>query len=154
MQKRIFLSTPISNYLDRNTGIMESRVGKSINYVYEFLGRDNLFLAIDAEDWGRILIDEKECTVRDFNEMKKADYMVVLIFSRISEGVLIELGWASSMKIPITIITEKSVQLSKLVKGLSYITNCTIYKIDWDSELEKLDFILKEVQDKVTREVC
>lgn len=154
MQKRIFLSTPISNYLDKNTGIMDSRVGKYINYVYQFLGKDNLFLAIDAEDWGRILIDEKECTVRDFEEMKKADYMVVLIFDRISEGVLVELGWASSMKIPITIIAEKSVQLSKLVKGLPYITNCIIYKIDWNTELEKLDFILKQVRDEVTKEVC
>ncbi|WDV46530.1 nucleoside 2-deoxyribosyltransferase [Clostridiaceae bacterium M8S5] len=144
-RNKVFLSTPISSTINPNTGLMESDIAVKINKIFDMLSTDyEVFLAIDREKWGLVKVTAKECTERDYRELKESAHLVAIICDYFSEGVLIELGWASALKIPITIIADKNVKLSPLVLGLLSVSDTRIYQVNWKEDEIYLDLILKD----------
>ena len=144
--EQIFLSTPISQAINQNTGLLQSKIAVRINKIFDILSIScyNVFLAIDREQWGRQKVTAVGCTKRDYNELLKSRHLIAIISDYMSDGVLIELGWASAHKIPITIIADYRMNLSPLVLGLPSVSDTKIYEVDWQSDEIFLSSILKE----------
>lgn len=144
--EQIFLSTPISQAINPSTGLLQSKIAVRINRIYDLLSMSSytVFLAIDREDWGRQKVTSDGCTKRDYNELLKSKHLVAIISDYMSDGVLIELGWASALNIPITIIADYRMNLSHLVSGLPAVSNTKIFEVDWQSDEMFISSILKE----------
>ena len=144
--EQIFLSTPISQAINPNTGLLQSKIAVRINRIYDVLSMSNynVFLAIDREEWGRQKVTAVGCTKRDYDELIKSKHLVAIISDYMSDGVLIELGWASALNIPITIIADYRMNLSHLVLGLPSVSDTKIYEVDWQNDEIFLSSILKE----------
>jgi hypothetical protein len=144
--EQIFLSTPISQAINQSTGLLQSKIAVRINRIYDLLSMSGytVFLAIDREEWGRQKVTSDGCTKRDYNELLKSKHLVAIISDYMSDGVLIELGWASALNIPITIIADYRMNLSHLVSGLPAVSNAKIFEVDWQSDEIFISSILKE----------
>ncbi|MBO0439017.1 hypothetical protein [Candidatus Enterococcus ikei] len=142
---KIFLSTPITNSLNKETGLMHTDIATKISRIQECLisQRYEVFLAIDRENWGRTIMSPSECTPLDFYGVSNSSHMVVIISKYISDGVLIEIGWASALNIPITIFCEKESNLSPLVLGLPTIGEHQIFYVDFE-DTEMIEIMLLE----------
>ena len=130
---KVFLSTPISKYQSSN-GLMEEKMVKKIQFVLKSLQPCEVFNAAKIEEWGKSEINDYDCAIRDFAAMKECDVVVALICERSSEGVLIELGWASALHIPIIAIIEIGARISKLLRGLPYISQMILCSLDINEE--------------------
>ncbi|ACQ51156.1 nucleoside 2-deoxyribosyltransferase [Clostridium botulinum] len=144
--EQIFLSTPISKAINPETGLLHSKTAVKINRIFDLLTMEgyNIFLAIDIEKWGRQKVTSVECTKRDYDELVKSKHLVAIVSDYISDGVLIELGWASAHKIPITIIADYRMNLSHLILGLPSISDAKIYQVDWKNDELFLNTIFNE----------
>lgn len=144
--KTIFLSTPITNAINAKTGYLNTIIATRINMVACYIQSKGfeVFLAIEREKWGMELMSSEKCTPKDFEGLMSSHHLIVLLTDYISEGTLIEIGWASARNIPISIICDKSIELSPLVKGLHTIGNNRIFSFDWSSNNETWKMIINE----------
>lgn len=134
---KIFLSTPISKYQLPN-GEMEKTMVEKIQYILKVLEDQQVFNAAKIEKWGKNEVSDLSCAVRDFDAMKESDLVIALIDKRISEGVLIEMGWASALNIPVIAIVEKGTSISKLLRGLPYVSKMIIWNVDWNKDKKQI----------------
>lgn len=144
--EQIFLSTPISKAINPKTGFLHSKIAVKINRIFDLLTIEGykIFLAVAIEKWGRQKVNSVECTKRDYDELIKSKHLVAILSDYISEGVLIELGWASARNIPMTIIADYRINLSHLLLGLPSISDAKIYQVDWKSDELFLSTIFDE----------
>lgn len=141
----IFLSTPITNAINPETGWFDSKMASQINVIAEKIRQKgyDLFLAIEQEEWGKAIASAEVCTPRDYRNLMKAKGLVVYLTECFSEGTLVEIGWASAKGIPVTIICPKGLNMSPLIKGLNLIGNNRIYHVDFNDP-QQVDVILNE----------
>lgn len=134
--QRIFICTPITQALDRRTGLLRMRTATRISRVAEALRAENhdIFLAIDREKWGKAIMPPDQCTRLDFDGLQAADHIVAIFGDAPSEGLIMELGWASALKRRITILGDENAQYSPLVQGLATICDARIFSVNWISE--------------------
>lgn len=140
---KIFLSTPISSYLTTEK-MMEEEMAARIKLVLDHLKEHMVFNAAREEQWGKIELEGRECALRDFEEMKQSDLVIALLCEKGSEGVLIELGWASALGIPVIALVENGVKISKLLGGLPAISQFIFYTADWNCGLEEILRVIDE----------
>lgn len=145
---KIFFATPISKLIDPHNGLMREEPKEILRLVYEKINdlfEAEIFFAAKEEKWGEVYIDDSECVLRDVEKLKESDLIIAIIFGDISEGVLIELGWASAMNKTIECIVDTNVTMSKLVRGLSAITNFNVNRIDFSSNIQDFDWKIEKV---------
>lgn len=142
-KKTVFLSTPITNAVNPETGQYDAVMAYQIRRLAEKIrGRGyELFLAIEEEEWGKDIASPEKCTPRDYSHLQKATHLIVYLTSCFSEGTLVEIGWASAWKIPITILCQKGMSISPLVKGLNNIGDNKLFLVDFNQE-EDINAIL------------
>ena len=141
----IFLSTPITNALDVETGCLDKIIASQINIIaskIRQMGYD-LFLAIEQEKWGEAIAAPEVCVPRDYRNLIKSKSLVVYLTECFSAGTFVEIGWASAKGIPVTIICSKELKLSPLLQGLDMIGDNRIYYVSFQ-DLQQIDMILKE----------
>lgn len=145
----IYFATPISKHIIEETGKMDDKTIELINLIYKKIKMkiDNckVFLAAKEEKWGEVKITDEYCAIRDFNAIKNADHVIAILFEEMSDGVLVELGWASALGIPISLVIGENMNLSKLVRGIQYITECQISRINWDGHLNQIDCVIEKI---------
>ena len=138
--KSVYLATKFTqaiqvqyfNFEFRNTliKIIDHLIGSGINVKSAHL----------KEEFGNLKIKPDEFVVRDFNNMKKCNFIIALLDEKFSGGVHIELGWASLQKKPILILIPYSMtidQLSPMILGLNNFTKCLIKRYYDESHMIK-----------------
>ena len=121
---KLFLATPITNWIDPDTGSLfqHKRILLfSIKKELEKLGH-TVFLAIEREAWGRDLSGPDESIEADLAALKDSDVVVCLPGNPPSGGAHVELGWASLLHKPIILVLEEKGVYSPLVLGLHKMT--------------------------------
>lgn len=113
---------------------MKSKIASRIRMMTESLRQagHTVNSAIEREEWGKNLMSPTECTPLDFMSVKAADHLIAILDRTVSEGVLVELGWASAWGINMTIIIDEALLLSPLVAGLPTISETHIYPVKWN----------------------
>ena len=117
---KIYLASPISKYVRKGMDIDYTSV---IDNVYELLKTyGETYYPLKKEAYG----NDKEagsgevCTKIDFDKVNEADLIVA--FPEDSQGVSVEIGWASSAKKNILIFIDKNYHQSELIRFIDTIT--------------------------------
>ena len=144
--KKIYLASPISKYV--RSGMNEDYI-LTIDSVYELLSKyGEVYYPLKKEAYGE---DKKAgcgsvCTKIDFEQVNSADLIVA--FPEDSQGVSVEIGWASSAKKNIIIFIDKRYHQSELIRFIDTITPTKKIFIDTtDGYLNVKDVILKNIKE-------
>ena len=144
--KKIYLASPISKYV--RSGMNEDYI-LTIDSVYELLSKyGEVYYPLKKEAYGE---DKKAgcgsvCTKIDFEQVNSADLIVE--FPEDSQGVSVEIGWASSAKKNIIIFIDKRYHQSELIRFIDTITPTKKIFIDTtDGYLNVKDVILKNIKE-------
>ena len=149
---KIFIACPISKYLI-NDGI-EKDFEIFIKEIYSLCKRycNNVFLALEREEYGKNKMYGSDCTIADFNEMKDTDLLIAI--PEDSMGVSVEIGWASMQEKEILIFTDKKYKQSELIKSINSITKGKRIDIDTTNGYsEKTDFIKNQIIDYINNQL-
>lgn len=123
--KSVFLAGPFKGGLSVESGLLEEPLKRQLMDLVDFLENRGfrVFNAHRREQWGRDLVTPEECTSIDFEEIKESDWVVALPGCPASPGTHIELGWASALGKPITVLLEAGKEYAFLVRGLHRVTD-------------------------------
>lgn len=144
--KKIFIACPISKYLT-DDGI-DKDFEIFIKEVFSICKEksDNVFLALEREEYGKKKMYGSDCTTADYEEMK--DTNILIAFPEDSMGVAVEMGWASALGKDILVFVDKKYKQSELVKSINSVANGMRSEIDttngYTKELEKIRDVIFE----------
>lgn len=129
-KNKIFIACPISKYLIGNG--MEPNMEEFMKSIYKLCNRysSNVFMALFREDYGKSRMEDHICTPLDYKEMKDAD--IVIAIPENSQGVAVEVGWASAMNKKIMLILNDKETTSPLINALGTVTDVHLYKDVFD----------------------
>lgn len=144
--RKIYLASPISKYV-RNG--MNEDYTSIIDAVYELLSKyGEVYYPLKKEAYGE---DKKAgsgdvCTKIDFDKVNAADLIVA--FPEDSQGVSVEIGWASSAKKNVIIFIDKKYHQSELIRFIDTITPTKKITIDTtNGYINVKDIILKNIEE-------
>ena len=144
--RKIYLASPISKYV-RNG--MNEDYTSTIDAVYELLSKyGEVYYPLKKEAYGE---DKKVgsgdvCTKIDFDKVNVADLIVA--FPEDSQGVSVEIGWASSAKKNVIIFIDKKYHQSELIRFIDTITPTKKITIDTtNGYINVKDIILKNIEE-------
>jgi hypothetical protein len=128
---RVFFAAPFTQLIESASGVVAATWRDELRSMYDALVRrgHSVFLAHEREAWGEQLMTPQTCTPLDYAEMQAADVVCAYVGNPPSHGVHIELGWASSMRKPILILTDDGVQYTPLLWGLGDVANTTYFPL-------------------------
>jgi len=148
----IFFAAPFTNRLVEDptakTGkCIEPEYQQFLQMIFNRLRQEGYEVrnAFEAEDWGREQIPSEAMTIRDYNDVLSSDVLVVYLDGTETEGVYLELGWASAFKRYILIVYPESFKenfeksISPIIRGLR--TLARDYK----------ELVYKDVEDLIYR---
>lgn len=118
--KKIYLASPISKYV-RN-GMSEDYT-EVIDEVYKLLSEyGETYYPLKKEAYGmdKVSGSGDVCTKIDFNKVNESD--LVVAFVEDSQGVSVEIGWASAANKNIIIFIDKNYHQSELIRYIDTIT--------------------------------
>ncbi|MFG2134826.1 hypothetical protein ACGFNV_44755 [Streptomyces sp. NPDC048751] len=104
-----------------------------------------VFNAHQNEQWGRGWLAPEVCTPADFLAMSNADVMCVIAGDPPSPGVMVEIGWASALGVPIVLLQEGD-SLPALLAGIHEVTSTTRCRLPQELTEESLADILTAVE--------
>lgn len=154
MEKTIFIACPISKYLTE-TGMdkeFENFIKKVYSVCKEYTSK--VFLALKREEYGKARMDDHVCTPLDYQEMEKADLIIAI--PEDSQGVAVELGWASAMNKQVFLILNKNYNISPLITALHTVTNAEYCHIE-NKYSKEIDVVLNAISgflDSCIGETC
>lgn len=142
--KKIYLASPISKYVRNGMDVDYTDV---IDKVYDLLSKyGDTYYPLKKEAYGNDKINGSGdvCTKVDYSKVNEAD--VIVAFVEDSQGVSVEIGWASAAQKNILIFIDKNYHQSELIRFIDTITPTKKIFIDtsngYKSQQEK---ILSEV---------
>ena len=121
----VFISCPISKYFSKDNQIDNDYVN-FLEKVYQICSEksNSVYLALKNEDYNiKDMASDEVCTLKDYNALLKSDLIVAV--PEDSQGVAVELGWASALNKRIVIAYEDKYFYSSLIKALSVVTDVT-----------------------------
>ena len=125
---KIYLASPISKYV-RNG--MNEDYTETMDNVYKLLcnyGKTYYPLKKEAYGADKNAGSGDVCTKIDFDKVNEADLIVA--FPEDSQGVSVEIGWASSVNKKILIFIDKNYHQSELIRFIDTITPTVKVNID------------------------
>ena len=128
MIKKIYLASPISKYV-RNG--MNKDYTETMDNVYKLLcNYGETYYPLKKEAYGadKTAGSGDVCTKIDFDKVNEADLIVA--FPEDSQGVSVEIGWASSVNKKILIFIDKNYHQSELIRFIDTITPTVKVNID------------------------
>ena len=148
---KAFLACPISGYL--TDGELPPAYERFIRALYAVLQErcDEVFLALEREDWGRNLMLPATCTPLDYVELQRSD--LVVAYPGTSCGVAVELGWASALGKPLILILEEGAEYSPLIEGLADVSRapCELIRIAARPRVDDLDAVTAALEQALRR---
>lgn len=128
---RVFLAAPFTQLIDQNSGSVDDFWRSQLLAVGEGIRElgHSPFLAHLREEWGDRLMPPEVCTPLDYQEMVAADIVCAVIGAPPSNGVHIELGWASAMRKPILLVLQPGVRYTPLLHGVAQLTQVWTYDL-------------------------
>ena len=143
---KIYLGSPISKYVRKG---MNKDYVDTMNCVYEILktyGETYFPLKKEAYGEDKTAGSGEVCTKVDFDKVNESDYIVA--FPEDSQGVSVELGWASSAKKKVLVFIDKNYHQSELIRYIDYVTPATKITIDTkEGYTKELPTIKKAIED-------
>lgn len=134
---KIYLASPISKYV-RNG--MDQGYTETIDKVYELLcEHGETYYPLKKEAYGedKTTGSGDVCTKVDFDKVNESDLIVA--FPEDSQGVSVEIGWASSSKKNILIFIDKNYHQSELIRFIDTITPTKKVNIDTSNGYKKIE---------------
>ena len=125
---KIYLASPISKYV-RNG--MNEDYTETMDNVYKLLcNYGETYYPLKKEAYGadKTAGSGDVCTKIDFDKVNEADLIVA--FPEDSQGVSVEIGWASSVNKKILIFIDKNYHQSELIRFIDTITPTVKVNID------------------------
>lgn len=125
---KIYLASPISKYV-RNG--MNEDYTETMDNVYKLLcnyGKTYYPLKKEAYGADKTAGSGDVCTKIDFDKVNESDLIVA--FPEDSQGVSVEIGWASSVNKKILIFIDKNYHQSELIRFIDTITPTVKVNID------------------------
>lgn len=125
---KIYLASPISKYV-RNG--MNEDYTETMDNVYKLLcNYGETYYPLKKEAYGadKTAGSGDICTKIDFDKVNEADLIVA--FPEDSQGVSVEIGWASSVNKKILIFIDKKYHQSELIRFIDTITPTVKVNID------------------------
>lgn len=142
-EKKIFIACPITKYLNGNKFIDED-FQYFITNITDRLKKDGfkVFLALEREEFGVKRMKDEVCTYLDYQEMLNTD--IFLAIPEESQGVAVEIGWASALNKKIVLFQNPKIPNSPLINAIDTVAKeCTIFEISPDmSPFEKVEFVI------------
>ena len=143
---KIYLASPISKYVRKG---MDKDYVDTLDSVYELLKEyGDVYYPLKKEAYGedKTAGSGDVCTKVDFDKVNEADLIVA--FPEDSQGVSVELGWASSAKKKVLVFIDKNYHQSELIRFIDTITPGTKINIDTKEGYKKeKKIILKSIKD-------
>lgn len=140
--EKVFLAGPFKSLVNTETGRMDDKhksVFVNLIAFFEDLGYA-VHNAHKREAWGERFMAPEECTRVDFEEIGSCDHFVALPGHPASPGTHVEIGWASALGKPVTLLLEENKEYAFLVRGLHAVSDVRIVSFADPSEcLRKLD---------------
>lgn len=118
----IFISCPISKYYNSNNKVNRDYIN-FLEKIYQICNEksESVYLAIKNDDYNiRDMDSDEVCTLNDYNALLMSD--LVIAIPEDSQGVAIELGWASALKKKIIVVYESQYAYSSLIKALDVVS--------------------------------
>lgn len=143
---KIYLASPISKYV-RNG--MDKDYTETIDKVYELLCKHGeVYYPLKKEAYGedKTTGSGEVCTKVDFDKVNEADLIVA--FPEDSQGVSVEMGWASSAKKNVLIFIDKNYYQSELIRFIDTVTPAVKVNINTCDGYKKQE---KEILDAVNK---
>ncbi len=142
---KIYLASPISKYV-RNG--MNKDYTETIDSVYMLLKEyGDVYYPLKKEAYGKDKTagSGDVCTKVDFDKVNSSDLIVA--FPEDSQGVSVELGWASSKKKNVLIFIDKKYHQSELIRFIDTITPAMKINIDTtNGYLNEKNIILESIK--------
>ena len=142
---KIYLASPISKYV-RNG--MDEDYTETLDSVYELLKEyGDPYYPLKKEAYGedKTAGSGEVCTKVDFDKVNNADLIVA--FPEDSQGVSVELGWASSKQKNVLIFIDKKYHQSEIIRFIDTITPAVKVNIDTTKGyLNERDKILESIK--------
>ena len=144
----VFFAFPFAQLCNTQDGQVEEKFRDFFNGLKAVAkeSKYDYFLAHERENWGADFKGPEECVPVDFEEIKRADLIIVVPGNPISGGVHIELGWASAYGKPLHIFLEKDTKYSPVVMGLKSLTEVHYHYTEGfpsNELLESIENVLK-----------
>lgn len=142
---KIYLASPISKYVRKG---MNKDYTETMNNIYNLLcSYGETYFPLKKEAYGedKIAGSGEVCTQIDFDKVKESDLIVA--FPEDSQGVSVEIGWASSSNKNILIFIDKKYHQSELIRFINTITPTVKVNIDTSYGYKKVEkIILNEIK--------
>jgi len=121
---KIFFAAPFTSLLSANLGFSSyhQQLFEAVLNALTASGH-RVFSAHVREEWGKKLLTAEQLVPDDYKALLDADLVLTHLVEPISQGVLIELGWASAHRKPIVLITKSAESYSPMIYGLRMLTN-------------------------------
>ena len=132
---KIYLASPISKYVRKG---MDKDYVETIDSVHELLKEyGDVYYPLKKEAYGedKTAGSGDVCTKVDFDKVNNSDLIVA--FPEDSQGVSVELGWASSKKKNVLIFIDKNYHQSELIRFIDTITPAVKVNIDTSKGYKK-----------------
>ncbi len=142
--KRIYLASPISKYVRSG---MNKDYTDTMNSVYELLccyGETYFPLKKEAYGEDKTAGSGEVCTKVDFDKVNESD--IIVAFPEDSQGVSVEIGWASSSGKKLLVFIDKNYHQSELIRFIDTITPAVKINIDTSNGYKNIE---KEILDKI-----
>lgn len=140
--EKVFLAGPFKSLVNAETGCMDD-AHKSVFVDLIAFFEDRGYAVHNAhkrEAWGERFMAPEECTRVDFEEIGSCDHFVALPGHPASPGTHVEIGWASALGKPLTLLLEEDKEYAFLVRGLHAVADVRIVRFAGASEcLRKLE---------------
>lgn len=134
---KIYLASPISKYV-RNG--MDKDYTEMIDKVYELLCKHGeTYYPLKKEAYGedKTTGSGDVCTKVDFDKVNSAD--IIVAFPEDSQGVSVEIGWASSAKKNVLIFIDNKYHQSELIRFIDTITPAVKVNIDTSNGYKNIE---------------
>ena len=140
----IFISCPISKYYNSDNKIDGDYID-FLEKIYCICSEksNSVYLAIKNDNYNiEEMASDEVCTLTDYNALLQAD--LIFAIPEDSQGVAIELGWASALKKKVIIAYENGYTYSSLIKALSEVTDTTLLFMDKETCYSSVDEVFFE----------
>ncbi|MGW0472608.1 hypothetical protein [Streptomyces coeruleorubidus] len=143
----VFLAAPYTQWMDWSTGELNPCRKNYLQTLRQaFIDRGHaVFNAHQNEQWGRGWLAPEVCTPADFLAVSNADVLCVIVGEPPSPGVMVEIGWASALGVPIVLLQEGD-SVPALVAGIGEVTSTTRCRLPEELTEQSLADILTTVE--------
>ncbi|WP_445374767.1 hypothetical protein ACSLVK_01205 [Photorhabdus tasmaniensis] len=121
MEPKVFLATGFGNYMTES-GFIPERKQEILAYYNELHENGALVFSSHVnEAWGNNGLPPEECMRDDLRALLASNCLCTLVDNPGSNGVAFELGYATSIRTPIVLVTQVFSDLSSMIRGIREI---------------------------------